>query len=131
MTPNLISSMRAGTKGGGLKDLFSKGKGFVKANPKAALGTGFLGVTNIAGLTDNDKVLGQLAGTALGAAAPAIIQRVTGMPVNLGKLGRVNLAMGGGALGSLFDTLRSKKAQATAAPTGNEEYVPDTSTHAY
>ena len=106
-----------------LKELFGKGWGAVKAHPGAAIGTGLLGASNLAGLTDNDKLLGQAAGTLLGVAAPKIIQTVTGIPVDIGTLGRVNLAMGGGALGSLFDTLRSKKADERAAMQsyGNEE----------
>ena len=99
-----------------LKDLFGKGWGWAKKHPRAALGTGTLGVANVAGLTDNDKVLGQGIGTALGAAAPAIISKITGSPVDIGTLGRVNLAMGGGTIGSLFDILRAKKEQEMISP---------------
>ena len=119
-------AMRAPKAPLSLKDLFSKGWGWAKKHPKAALGTGTLGAANVAGLTDNNKVLGQGIGTALGAAAPAIISKITGSPVNIGTLGRVNLAMGGGAVGSLFDTLRAKSEQEQLQkyyPYGTEEYV--------
>lgn len=105
-----------------LKELFGKGWGIVKAHPGAAIGTGLLGASNLAGLTDNDKFLGQAAGAALGVAAPKLIQMATGIPVDIGTLGRVNLAMGGGAMGSLFDTLRAKKAD-ERAQYSREEYV--------
>lgn len=104
-----------------LKQLFEKYWGTIKANPKASIGTGLLGATNVAGVLDNDKLLGQAAGTALGVAAPKLIQMATGIPVDIGTLGRVNLAMGGGAVGSLFDTLRAKKEQEQQY--GSDEYV--------
>ena len=106
-----------------LKELFGKGWGWVKANPWTAAGTGALGVTNAAGLFDNDKLLGQGVGAALGLVAPMLIQKATGIPLSISNLGRANLAMGGGAIGSLFDTLRAKKEQEQYSPYGREEYV--------
>lgn len=97
-----------------LRQVFDKGWGWVKANPWAAAGTGLLGAANLGGLTDNDKLLGQGVGAALGAAAPAVLSKIMGVPINVGTLGRVNLAMGGGALGSLFDTLRAKQEEEQA-----------------
>lgn len=102
-----------------LKELFGKGWGIIKAHPGAAISTGLLGASNVAGLTDNDKLFGQVAGTALGVAAPKLIQMATGIPVDIGTLGRVNLAMGGGTIGSLFDTLRAKKEQEVWNPDQN------------
>ena len=94
-----------------LKQVFNNGLGWVKAHPWQAAGTGVLGAVNLGGLFDNDQLLGQGIGTALGAAAPAIFTGITKIPLNIGTLGRVNLAMGGGALGALFDTLRAKQAE--------------------
>lgn len=94
-----------------LKDIFKKGWGWTKANKPAALGTGLLGAANLGGLFDNDKLLGQGIGAIAGAAAPYLFTKFTGIPLNISKLGRANLAMGGGALGSLFDVLRAKKAK--------------------
>lgn len=97
-----------------LKQVFDKGWGAVKAHPWQAAGTGLLGAANLGGLFDNNKLLGQGIGAALGAAAPAIFTGITKIPLNIGTLGRVNLAMGGGALGSLFDTLRAKQEEEQA-----------------
>lgn len=96
-----------------LKDLFGKLSGWVKANPGLAVGTGLLGAGNVAGLMDNDYMLGQAGGAALGAAVPAIAKAM-GHPLAIGGLGKANLAMAGGLLGSIFDNLRAKKAQEEA-----------------
>lgn len=97
-----------------LAELFKQGQGWVKANPKAALGTGLLGGANVAGLLDNDKLLGQGVGAVAGYALPAIASLIAKRPVTVSPLMRANLAMGGGALGSLFDNLRAKKEQEQA-----------------
>lgn len=97
-----------------LADLFKQGTGWVKANPGAALGTGALGAANVAGLLDNDKVLGQGIGAAAGYALPAIASIIAKRPVTVSPLMRANLAMGGGTLGALFDNLRAKKEQEQA-----------------
>ena len=87
-----------------LKTTASGALNAIKAHPYKAGLTGLGAGLNIAGLVDNDKVLGQaigaLGGGLVGAAIPG-----------MGPLGIVGTAMGGGALGSLFDALRAKKAQ--------------------
>lgn len=100
---------------GGLKGMFSNLGGFAKAHPTAALGTAANAGANVAGLFDNDKLLGQAAGVGLGLAAPKLLSMIPG-PIGafaggLGTLGKANLAMGGGTLGALFDNLRAKKEQ--------------------
>lgn len=77
----------------------------VKANKGKAIGTGILGASNIAGLVDNDKLLGQAIGTGLGAGAGMLLRPVTGF----GPLGVANTAMAGGLVGSLFDTLSAAR----------------------
>lgn len=76
----------------------------IKAHPYKSGLVGLGAGLNIAGLVDNDKFLGQtigaLGGGLVGAAIPG-----------MGPLGIAGVAMGGGALGSLFDALRAKKAQ--------------------
>ena len=76
----------------------------IKAHPGKAAGTGLNAAGNIAGLVDNDKILGQVLGTAGGALLGSKL-------LGFGPLGIANMAMGGGNLGALFDALRSKKAQ--------------------
>jgi hypothetical protein len=88
---------------------------FIKENPRKSFATGLNATGNIAGLFDNDKILGQAAGTALGALAPKLLSKIPG-PVGmfaggLGALGKANSAMIGGNLGALFDNLRAKKEQ--------------------
>lgn len=97
-----------------LAELFNQGKSWIKANPRAALGTGALGAANVAGLLDNDKVLGQGVGAVAGYALPAIASLIAKRPVTVSPLMRANLAMGGGTLGALFDNLRAKKEQEQA-----------------
>jgi hypothetical protein len=76
----------------------------LKAHKGAAIGTGLLGAGNIAGLVDNDKILGQALGAVGGGLIGAAIP-------GFGPLGIANMAMGAGNLGALFDVLRSKKEQ--------------------
>lgn len=92
---------------------------YAKANPGAVLGTAATTAGSLAGLFDNDKIGGQLVATGLGAAVPKLL----GMKLN--PLMAYNVAAGAGALGSLFDTLRAKKADERAAMQsyGREGYV--------
>ena len=75
----------------------------IKAHPWASAGTAINAGGNVAGLFDNNKLLGQAIGTAAGVAIPSVL----GM--NLSPLAAANVAMGAGNIGALFDTLRSKK----------------------
>ena len=78
-----------------------------KLKTAGALG---LGAANVAGLLDNPNVVGQLGGGVLGATAvPWAVKKITGNA--LGPYGKIMTTLGGGALGSLFDTLMSKKAE--------------------
>lgn len=95
-----------------LGDAFKKLGGFAKAHPWQTAGTGLNAIGNVSGLLDNDKLLGQVGGTALGALAPKILG-MAGIAAP-GPLGVANLAMLGGNLGALFDTLRAKKEQEQA-----------------
>ena len=100
-------------------DLFKQLGGYVKAHPYASIGTGVNAAGNVAGLFDNDKLLGQAIGTGLGAAAPMLLSKIPGtvgaVAAGLGGLGKANLAMLGGNLGALFDNLRAKREQEQAA----------------
>lgn len=78
--------------------------GNVRLHPWQTAGTALNATGNITGLVDNDKLLGQILGTAGGAL-------LASKGLKLGPLGIANVAMGGGNLGMLFDKLRSKKAQ--------------------
>ena len=95
-----------------LGDAFKKLGGFAKAHPWQTAGTGLNAIGNVSGLFDNDKLLGQVGGTALGALAPKLLN-MAGIAAP-GPLGVANLAMLGGNLGALFDTLRAKKEQEQA-----------------
>ena len=97
-----------------LTDLFKQLGGYVKAHPYASFGTGVNAAANVAGLLDNDKLLGQGAGAALGYFAPQLLGLALGKPVSVSPLMRANLAMGGGTLGSLFDNLRAKQEEEQA-----------------
>jgi hypothetical protein len=77
----------------------------VKAHPGASIGTGLNAAGNVAGLFDNDKILGQVLGTAGGALAGKLLGPVAGF----GGLGIANTAMLGGNLGALFDVLSAKR----------------------
>lgn len=80
----------------------------IKAHPGAALGTAVNAAGNLAGLFDNNKLLGQIAGTVGGALlGPKVF--------GLGPFGGLNAAMIGGNLGALFDNLRAKRAEERAA----------------
>jgi hypothetical protein len=81
----------------------------IKAHPWITAGTALNAGGNLAGLFDNDKMLGQILGTAAGAIVPSAL----GM--GLSPLAAANVAMGTGNLGALFDTLRSKSEQEQAA----------------
>ena len=97
-----------------MNDLFKQLGGQIKAHPYASFGTGLNAAGNVAGLVDNDKLLGQGIGTALGYFAPQILGMLLKKPVSVSPLMRANLAMGGGNLGALFDNLRAKKEQEAA-----------------
>lgn len=73
----------------------------IQAHPLAAAGMGALGVANIAGLTDDDKIGGQLVGGLGGGLLASAL--------NVNPMAKLAIGMGGGALGSLFDKLRAKK----------------------
>lgn len=67
-----------------------------------------LGIGNIAGLFDNPNFIGQLAGLSGGfAAGKMLIPKITKNPLT--GSGLAIATMGGGALGSLFDTLMANK----------------------
>lgn len=76
----------------------------IKAHPWQTAGTGLNAAGNIAGLIDDNKLLGQILGTAGGALLGT-------KGLGFGPLGIANTAMLGGNLGALFDKLRSKKEQ--------------------
>lgn len=97
-----------------LADLFKSLGGYAKAHPVATVGTGLNAAGNVAGLFDNSKLLGQLGGAALGYFAPSLLGKVLGKSIVASPLLRANLAMGGGNLGALFDSLRAKKEQEQA-----------------
>ena len=97
-----------------LGQLFNSLWGGMKANPLASVGTGLNAAANIGGLLDNDKLLGQVAGTALGAFAPGLLGKVVSKNIVASPLLRANLAMGGGTIGSLFDVLRAKQEEEQA-----------------
>ena len=97
----------------------SIGGGIIKNHPWQAAGATAGTLGSLAGLFDNDKIAGQLIGTAAGAIIPAVAN------VGLSPLTAYTIATGAGTLGSLFDTLRAKKADERAAVQrrGKEEYV--------
>jgi hypothetical protein len=73
----------------------------VQAHPWATAGLGAMGLANISGLVDDDKIGGQLVG-GLGAGIGSALAGVSPMT-------SIALGLGGGTLGSLFDKLRAKK----------------------
>ena len=80
--------------------------GYASAHPlKTAAGVG-LGAMNIGGLTDNDYYGGQIAGSLIGGLGSKF----------LGGGFSPMATMAGGALGSLFDKLRQKQADANQNP---------------
>ena len=90
-----------GVTGNSLKHTLGMVGQNIKAHPLQAAGLGALGVANIAGLTDDDKIGGQLVGTLGGGALAHFL------PVS--PVAKLAIGMGGGTLGSLFDKLRAKK----------------------
>lgn len=87
-------------------DLGFLAKTYVGQHPFQTAGLAGLGLTNLGGLTDNDKFGGQLAGLGLGGlVAHNLIEN---------PMLKAAVAMGGGTLGSLFDKLRAKKEQEDA-----------------
>lgn len=76
----------------------------VMEHPGAYLGTAANVGGNIAGLLDNDKLLGQGVATAAGVALPLLFGVRNPLAV-------ANIAAGAGNLGALFDALRAKKEQ--------------------
>lgn len=92
------------------------GGNIIKAHPWQSLGAAAGTATSLAGLFDNDKIAGQLIGTAAGAAIPAIAN------MGLSPITAYTIATGAGSLGALFDVLRSKKAD-ERAQYGREGYA--------
>lgn len=90
-----------GKTGNALKNTLGAVGANIKAHPVQAAGLGALGVANIAGLTDDDKIGGQLVGGLAGGVIPALMGANPTTAIALG--------LGGGTLGSLFDKLRAKK----------------------
>lgn len=74
-----------------------------KQHPFKTMGATALGMGNIGGLLDNNKLGGQLGGLALGGLA--------GANLGVNPYTAMMLTMGGGELGALFDKLRAKKEQ--------------------
>lgn len=85
----------------------------IKAHPFKAAGLGIGAGMNIAGLFDNDKIGGQLLGTGAGVALPALLTKL-GALSSITPMGRIGWALGGGALGSLYDKLMAKKEEEQA-----------------
>lgn len=82
-------------------------KDWIKSHPAQSAGYGLTGVMNIGGLLDDDKILGQLGGAAGGygiAKIPAVSAYLNSKGID-----PTLVAMTGGALGSLFDKLRTQK----------------------
>lgn len=77
----------------------------IKAHPGITAGLGALGGANIYGLLNDDKVVGQLGGLALGTLGQGLFGSALPVPA------RAAIALGGGTLGGLFDMLRAKKEQ--------------------
>ena len=96
---------------GGLKGLLAKLKGsklggWVYKNPAAAAGLGLGGAANIAGLFDNDKVIGQLTGVGLGIGGSLLANK---LGAHLSNPMVAGISLGTGALGAFFDMLRANK----------------------
>ena len=106
--PDLSNLFAESTKSKLRLGKFGDAMSYVKAHPKLATGTALNAAGNLAGLTDNDKIVGQLVGGIGGAVLPGVL----GM--GLGPLGIANTAMLGGNLGALFDKLRAKREQEAA-----------------
>lgn len=96
----------------GLKNTFGVLKNNIKAHPLASAGMGALGAANVAGLTDDNKIAGQLlGGLGGGLASHFLVQN---------PMAKLAITMGGGTLGALFDKLRAKKEAERAA---QEQYA--------
>lgn len=97
---NVANQAALGQIGNGvtIPQLGQLGIGAVKANPLKALALGGSAMANLGGLTDDDKVGGQLGGAALGALSTKLLG---GNPIVAGMVG--------GNLGMLFDKLRTQK----------------------
>ena len=98
-----------------LKDMYnaklapamSSAGAYIKAHPWMSAGLATTGASNLAGLFDNSKIggqaLGLLGGYSVGSKVlPMLMQ-------NVSPQAKVLATLGGGALGSLFDSLRQKK----------------------
>ena len=85
----------------------------IQAHPFKAAGLGLGAAANVAGLFDNDKIGGQLVGTGAGIALPALLSKLGAM-TSVTPMGRIGWALGGGALGSLYDKLMAKKEEEQA-----------------
>ena len=72
------------------------------------------GLMNLAGLFDNDKIVGQGVGLGAGFAAGKILPELLKKNPLTGS-GLALATMAGGSLGSLFDKLMAKKAEEEAA----------------
>lgn len=80
----------------------------IASHPLATAGIGLGAGANIAGLTDNDYIGGQLAGGGLGALGAYLIpQLFKGTPAS--PMTMIAGALSGGTLGSLFDKLREQR----------------------
>ena len=83
---------------------------WIKDNKLKSVGLLGVGAANVAGLFDNPNIIGQLAGLGGGfAAGKMLIPKLTKNPLT--GSGMALATMGGGALGSLFDTLMAKKSK--------------------
>lgn len=83
---------------------------YVKSNPATTAALGLGGAANLAGLLDDNGIGGQLLGAGLGGAASFLAPKALDM-APLPTQTKIALTLAGGGLGSLFDTLRSKKEQ--------------------
>lgn len=98
--------MPDGSTGNALKNTMGLLGANIKAHPLMSAGLGALGAANIAGLTDDDKIAGQLLGSGAGFLASNLVAH---------PAAKAAIMMGGGTLGSLFDKLMSKKDQEAQA----------------
>lgn len=75
--------------------------GAAHEHPIKTMGLAGLGLGNVAGLADNDKLGGQLGGLALGGLGAHYLAK--------NPYAAAMMTMGGGQLGALFDKLRAKR----------------------
>ena len=92
-----------------LGQMFGDATNYIKQYPGTAAGIGLAGALNVDGLFDNNKILGQAGGTALGALGAKLLapKLLGGAALNVPS--QVFLALAGGGLGSLYDKLRASK----------------------